>query len=286
MSIATNMLAAAKVAGAYSPQELQSVYSEMDWTLEDDDFGGGHFHRLDESDDSEFYRDPRFVEHIDEEAVKALVSFHTLEMEAILRAKMTSSNAPIGSVSRLVTDEALDGTFSHQKSPYIRVLDLCCSHVSHLPPMFRGRKQEEPMNNSIRRPRATRTSSESESAVDGANEAIGIGMNALELRQNPALTEWRVQDLNKDTSLAFLPSDSVDAVLCQLSIDYLTKPIALLKEARRVLRPGGKLMISFSNRVFIQKAIGGWTGKDDIDHIDTVSRSASHFNTCLGAIRP
>lgn len=30
--------------------------------------------------------------------------------------------------------------------------------------------------------------------------------------------------------------------------------------------------LSFSNRVFIDKAVAGWTGKSDIDHIERVGR--------------
>lgn len=29
-------------------------------------------------------------------------------------------------------------------------------------------------------------------------------------------------------------------------------------------------MYSFSNRVFVDKAVAGWTGKSDADHIETV----------------
>ena len=35
-------------------------------------------------------------------------------------------------------------------------------------------------------------------------------------------------------------------------------------------------MYSFSNRVFIDKAIAGWTGKSDIDHIQTVGDYLHH----------
>ena len=38
-------------------------------------------------------------------------------------------------------------------------------------------------------------------------------------------------------------------------IDYLTKPLAVMSEAARVLRPGGVLAIVFSNRLFFSKAV-------------------------------
>jgi ubiquinone/menaquinone biosynthesis C-methylase UbiE len=84
------------------------------------------------------------------------------------------------------------------------------------------------------------------------------------------LTKYYVQDLNKDWDLKELESQSFDACLIQLSVDYLTQPINVLKEISRVLRPGGTLAISFSNRIFISKAIAAWTGKSDLDHIERV----------------
>jgi len=57
------------------------------------------------------------------------------------------------------------------------------------------------------------------------------------MQLNPCLSERVVKDLNKDSSLPF-ESNSFDVVLCQLSIDYLTQPVAFSKEAFRVLRPG------------------------------------------------
>jgi hypothetical protein len=44
----------------------------------------------------------------------------------------------------------------------------------------------------------------------------------------------------------------------------------------RVLKPGGKVHIIFSNRLFLSKAVALWTGADDIDHAFTVG-SYLHF---------
>ena len=61
-------------------------------------------------------------------------------------------------------------------------------------------------------------------------------MNERELRANTQLTEFTQRDLNKVPQLPY-KDRSFDVVTCVVSIDYLTKPIQILKEARRVLRP-------------------------------------------------
>ena len=77
-------------------------------------------------------------------------------------------------------------------------------------------------------------------------------------------------DLNKDSPKIPYDDASFDKVLCQLSIDYLTRPLDVMREVSRVLKTNGKVAILFSNRLFIQKAVGLWTGADDIDHAYTV----------------
>jgi len=115
------------------------------------------------------------------------------------------------------------------------LLDLMSSWVSHLPP-------------------------ETEYA-----EVIGHGMNPAELAANPRLSRWFVQNLNRDTALP-LADSSIDAVTICVSIQYLQQPVAVLREIARVLRPGGLVAISFSNRCFWTKAVAIWRGLDDEGH--------------------
>jgi len=128
----------------------------------------------------------------------------------------------------------------------IDLLDICSSWTSHIPPP---------------------------SAVLLGN-VVGLGMNALELERNERLTQRIVQDLNKNPKFpsSSLADSSIDLVLLQLSIDYLTQPIEVLEEAMRCLRPDGVIAISFSNRVFIDKVVANWSGKADIDHIESVGQ--------------
>jgi ubiquinone/menaquinone biosynthesis C-methylase UbiE len=89
-----------------------------------------------------------------------------------------------------------------------------------------------------------------------------VGMNAAELAANPMADEWLVHDLNAEPVLP-LDDESFDAVTCCVSVDYLTRPLDVFAEAARVLRPGGVLVCTFSNRCFPTKAIGGWLSTGD-----------------------
>lgn len=100
------------------------------------------------------------------------------------------------------------------------VLDICSSWVSHYPKNFKGGK------------------------------VVGLGMNEYELSQNPQLSDFVVQNLNKDPKFPFYDA-SFDKVTCVVSIDYLTQPLEVVKEIGRVLRPGGEAIISISNRYVI-----------------------------------
>ncbi len=138
---------------------------------------------------------------------------------------------------RLVThiDEratvALTSYYAETIPPNTAVLDLMSSWVSHLP------------------------------ADLPTSEVIGHGMNATELGANPRLDRWFIQDLNRDPILP-LPDISVDTVLCCVGVQYLTRPLEVFAEVRRVLRPGGRVIISYSNRCFPMKAVRIWLSLD------------------------
>ena len=92
-------------------------------------------------------------------------------------------------------------------------------------------------------------------------EVIGHGMNAEELNANPRLGRRIVQDLNRDHRLPFAPS-SVDAAMITVSIQYLQRPVSVLGEVARVLKPAAPVVISFSNRCFPTKAVAIWRDLD------------------------
>jgi SAM-dependent methyltransferase len=188
-----------------SPGEIEESIPK-EWRGVDNPFESNSkalFGRLDSSPDSFFYKDPRFVEHVDENVVALMTDY--------------------------ISSQAVRSGDS--------VLDLCSSWTSHIYPY----KAKE------------------------LKRVAGLGMNANELKSNPSLVDWVVQDLNENPVLPYNDA-SFDTVLCQLSIDYLTRPLDVLRQVGRVLKPGGKVHILFSNRLFLTKAVGIWTGADDLDH--------------------
>ena len=100
-----------------------------------------------------------------------------------------------------------------------------------------------------------------------------LGMNAAELDANPWADERVVHDLNADPRVP-LPDACVDAAVCTVSVDYLTRPVAVFRDVARVLRPGGRFALTFSNRCFPSKAVRGWLATDDTGHREIV---ASYF---------
>ncbi|TVP79099.1 MAG: methyltransferase domain-containing protein [Thioalkalivibrio sp.] len=97
----------------------------------------------------------------------------------------------------------------------------------------------------------------------------GLGMNADELAANPVLTERVVHDLNTDPRLPW-PEASFDAVICTVSVEYLTSPVEVFREIRRVLRPGGRFVATFSNRWFPPKAIAVWAELHEFERMGLV----------------
>ena len=99
---------------------------------------------------------------------------------------------------------------------------------------------------------------------------IGHGLNARELGANPRLERSWVQNLNRDQQLP-LESSSVDATLIVAGWQYLQQPEAVAAELLRVTRPGGQLIVAFSNRMFFTKAPQIWADGSDRDHLAYVA---------------
>jgi hypothetical protein len=130
-------------------------------------------------------------------------------------------------------------------------LDLMSSWVSHFPPDFPRRR------------------------------IVGHGMNEEELKANPALAEYFLQDLNQDPALPF-EGGRFDGVVICVSVQYLTRPVEVFAEIGRVLKPGCPLVVAFSNRCFPMKAVRIWTSLDDAGHARLIAKYAEE----AGAFEP
>ncbi|PKB71314.1 MAG: hypothetical protein BZY87_06270 [SAR202 cluster bacterium Io17-Chloro-G6] len=111
------------------------------------------------------------------------------------------------------------------------------------------------------------------------NRLVGLGLNGIEMRENPDLDEYVVHDVNADPVLPF-DDESFDAVLITVSAQYLTKPIETFKHVNRILRPGGVFIVSFSNRMFATKAVLIWRNNTDrgrVDLVGTYMEAAENF---------
>ena len=177
----------------------------------------------------------------------------TMLARHLYRRSDESDDEMFYAIPRLVThiDEgacgALSEFYGNTLESGAKVLDLMSSCVSHLP-------------------------------IDsGYGEVVGLGMNHTELRENPQLSRYVVQNLNRETRLPF--GDGLfDACLLAVSIQYLVSPGEVFQDVARVLKPGAPMIISYSNRLFPTKAVMIWQMLDDVDH----GRLVAHYFEASG----
>jgi SAM-dependent methyltransferase len=98
-----------------------------------------------------------------------------------------------------------------------------------------------------------------------------LGLNEQELAANGAAAERVVHDLNAEPALPFGDA-SFDDVVCCVSVDYLATPIEVFRDVHRVLRPGGRFVCTFSNRLFPTKAVRGWLAAGEPERMQIVAR--------------
>ncbi len=177
-------------------------------------------------------------------------------LQAKQRTKLDDSDDSLFySFPRFVThvDEGfidqLTNLYRDRLQPHTRILDMMSSWVSHLPEEIEFSHVE------------------------------GHGMNEEELAKNRLLNHYFVQDLNKDLKIP-LPDKDFDAVLNCASIQYLQYPDAIFYEIHRILKPGGIAIISFSNRMFYQKAISAWRDNSEEGRVELVK---SYFDSVKNA---
>lgn len=148
--------------------------------------------------------------------------------------------------------QQLTDLYRQRLKPQTRIFDMMSSWVSHLPEEMEFAHVE------------------------------GHGLNAEELARNPQLNHYFVQDLNGNPKLP-LPDADFDAVLNTVSVQYLQYPEAAFTEIHRILKPGGVAIISFSNRMFFQKAIQAWRDASEDSRVELVK---NYFASVPGFTTP
>ena len=145
--------------------------------------------------------------------------------------------------------DQLTNLYRDRLQPNTRILDMMSSWISHLPEEIEFAHVE------------------------------GHGMNEEELAKNRQLNHYFVQNFNQDLKIP-LPDKDFDAVLNCASIQYLQYPDAIFYEIYRILKPGGMAIISFSNRMFYQKAISAWRDNSEEGRVELVK---SYFDSVKNA---
>jgi SAM-dependent methyltransferase len=175
------------------------------------------------------------------------------------RTKLDSSDdTEFYSVPRFVTHvdesfiDSLTQLYREKLQPHTRILDLMSSWVSHLPDEMVFAHVE------------------------------GHGLNAEELAKNPRLDHYFVQNLNQNPQLP-LADATFDAVAIAVSVQYLQYPDAVFSEIHRLLKPGGIAIVSFSNRMFYQKAIAAWRDNTEEGRVELVQQ---YFESTPGFSQP
>ncbi len=147
--------------------------------------------------------------------------------------------------------QQLTNLYRSRLKPNTRIFDMMSSWVSHLPEMTFAHVE-------------------------------GHGLNGEELARNPRFDHYFVQNLNQEPKLP-LEDQSFDAVLNTVSVQYIQYPEAIFSEIHRVLKPGGIAIISFSNRMFYQKAIAAWRDDSEASRVELVKR---YFKAVPGFTEP
>ena len=104
---------------------------------------------------------------------------------------------------------------------------------------------------------------------------VGLGMNAVEMRENPDLDDYVIHNINRNPYLPF-DNDTFDAVVITVSVQYLTQPIETFRHVNRILKPGGMFIVTFSNRMFPTKAVRIWRASSDRARVELVQSYMEH----------
>ena len=101
------------------------------------------------------------------------------------------------------------------------------------------------------------------------SRVVGLGLDRSSLAANPALDEIVIHDLNRDPRLPLVDA-AFDLILIALSVEYMTRPVEVFRELSRILRPGGLLLVAFTERTSPRKAVRIWLESGEQERISLV----------------
>jgi ubiquinone/menaquinone biosynthesis C-methylase UbiE len=98
----------------------------------------------------------------------------------------------------------------------------------------------------------------------------GLGLNEAELQANKQLSDYVIHDLNLNPNLPF-DDNTYHAVVCTVSVEYMTKPFEVFAEINRILKPDGYFVVTFSDRWFPPKVVKIWEEVHEFERVGLVT---------------
>ncbi len=107
--------------------------------------------------------------------------------------------------------------------------------------------------------------------VQGAVVGVDLSARMVDTARQRALPNTRF--MRMDAQRLTLPDQQFDVVLCSLGLMYLPDPAQALREVQRVLKPGGRLVLS----VWGERARCGWAALFEIVDAEVASQVCPLF---------
>ena len=121
----------------------------------------------------------------------------------------------------------------------------------------------------------------------------GMGLNEEELKANSQLAELVIHNVNKTPILPF-DDDTFDTVVFTAAVEYLIDPKISFSELKRITKPGGHIITTFTDHWNTLKSILLWPELHPferlglvLDYFDSTNGITSlHTETIQGLLRP